>query len=236
MRGGRLVHTTVAAVVLTVAAGAVWYLADQGDRPVPAAARSAPAGTGDPVPPSSTRPPVDPVPDAQRILRELGYQVREVSGKLDARTRHAVLAFQKVHGLARTGELDAPTLERLDTPVPPHPESLDPGFHLEVDLDRQVVFTVRDGTVRRIYDASTGKPGKATPPGDYRMRYQIDGMRYAPLGPMYRPSYFTTTGLAIHGGEPVEARPASNGCVRLTNPSIDELFPRLGPGTRVLVY
>ncbi|GAB3487495.1 L,D-transpeptidase family protein [Amycolatopsis cihanbeyliensis] len=236
MRGARFVNVAVATVVVTVAAGGAWYLAEQRERPVPASARSVPVDTASAVTPSTTRPRANPVPGAQRTLRELGYQVREVTGELDARTRHAVVAFQKVHGLARTGELDAATLGRLDTPTTPRPESTDPGFHLEVDLGRQVVFTVRDGTVDRIHDASTGRPGKATPPGDYRMRYQIDGMRYAPLGPMYRPSYFTTTGLAIHGGEPVETRAASNGCVRLTNPSIDELFPRLGPGTRVLIY
>jgi hypothetical protein len=36
--------------------------------------------------------------------------------------------------------------------------------------------------------------------------------------------------------EPVPNRPASHGCVRITDPSINELFDRLVVGTPVVVY
>ncbi|PRX43299.1 putative peptidoglycan binding protein [Prauserella shujinwangii] len=185
------------------------------------------------------RTPAEPfeVGAVQHTLRGLGYQVREVSGVVDDETRHAVVAFQKVQGLPRTGVLDPDTLAALEDPAVPRPRSAGRGFHVEVDLTTQVAYTVVDGEVRRIYDASTGRePAKRTPVGEFTVRYQIDGMRYAPLGPLYRPSYITDTGIALHGGEPVEPWPASNGCVRLTDPSVDELFGKLRPGTTVVVY
>lgn len=174
---------------------------------------------------------------AQRTLRDLGYRVRKLSGTVDTETRHALVAFQKVHGLERTGSLDEATAHALVDPVTPKARSRAAGFHLEVDLGAQVAYTVVDGEVRRIYDVSTGRePDRATPAGRFEVLYQIDGVRHAPLGPLYRPSYFTYDGIALHGGEPVPPWPASNGCVRLTDADVDELFHRLTPGTTVLVH
>ncbi|WP_165436347.1 L,D-transpeptidase family protein [Amycolatopsis suaedae] len=174
----------------------------------------------------------------QATLRGLGFQVRRDDGRFDTETRHAVVAFQKAHGLPRTGVVDVVTSDRLRSPVLPRPRVSAPGFHVEVDLARQLVYLVRDGRVDRVYDASTGRDadGKRTPPGEYRISYQINGWRHAKLGPMWKPSYLDSTGLALHGGEPVEATPASNGCIRMTDPSVEEVYPLLKPGTRVLIY
>ncbi|MEU6646242.1 L,D-transpeptidase family protein [Saccharomonospora sp. NPDC046836] len=184
-----------------------------------------------------TTPKLPSAGELQRRLQQLGHQVREVTGTIDAETRHAIVAFQKVQGLPRTGEVDEATAEALDDPRAPVIRSAAAGFHIEVDLTTQVVYTVVDGVLDKIYDASTGQePAKATPEGEFAILYQIDGMRYARLGPMYRPSYFTYDGVAFHGAEPVEPQPASNGCVRLTDPSVDELFGLLTPGTKVIVH
>lgn len=178
------------------------------------------------------------VEQVQRTLHDLGYQVRAVDGVFDDETLHAVVAFQKANGLESTGVLDEVTHEVLARPASPRPRSATPGTHVEVDLARQLLYVVRDGVIDRIYDASTGRdtPTTRTPLGEFRVEYQIDGWRYARLGPMYRPSYINDTGIAIHGGEPVESRPASNGCIRITDPSVDAIFDLLRPGTRVLVY
>ncbi|MFC4004482.1 L,D-transpeptidase family protein [Prauserella oleivorans] len=182
-------------------------------------------------------PPLPGTGEVQHRLRALGYQIREVTGTWDDEGRHAVVAFQKMHGLRPTGRVGRATAGALDDPVTPAVRDRSPGFHMEVDLTRQVAYTVVDGEVGRIYDVSTGaEPEKATPVGRFHILRQIDGMRYAPLGPLYRPSYFTYDGIAFHGGEPVLPYPASNGCVRMTDPSVDELFDRLRPGTLVVVY
>jgi peptidoglycan hydrolase-like protein with peptidoglycan-binding domain len=191
---------------------------------------------------TTTTSPPKPAPPStfqvQQILNTLGYQARQTSGQLDDETRHAIVAFQKVQGLPRTGTVDDATAAALRSPKTITPQHDTPGTHLEVDIARQVAYVVTDGKVGKIYDACTGDNvgDRVTPLGDFHVYYQINFMEYAPLGNLYHPSYITTTGIAVHGGEPVEAAPASNGCVRLTDPSIDDVFPLLHPGAEVLIF
>ena len=190
---------------------------------------------------TTTSPPKPALPstaEVQRALTTLGYQARQVSGELDDETKHAIVAFQKVQGLPRTGVVDDATAAALRAPKTITPQHTTPGAHLEVDIARQVAYVVTDGVVGKIYDACTGDNvgDRVTPLGDFHVYYQINFMEYAPLGNLYHPSYLTTTGIAVHGGEPVEAVPASNGCVRLTDPSIDDVFPLLHPGAEVLIF
>lgn len=207
-------------------------------------AQSAPAPMAQTVTPTTTvttttpKPAPPTVSETQQILHTLGYQAREVNGQLDDETKHAIVAFQKVQGLPRTGVVDDATAAALRAPKTITPQHGTPGTHLEVDIAHQVGYTVLDGLVSRIYDVSTGDGtgDRITPLGDFHVYYQINFWEYAPLGNLYRPSYITTTGIAVHGGEPVEPVPASNGCVRMTNPSIDEVFPLLHAGAEVLIF
>lgn len=176
------------------------------------------------------------VADLQRSLHGLGYQVRQVTGRYDNETAHAVLAFEKLHGLPRDGVADAAMRAALAQPDRPRARGATPGLRMEVDLRKQVTYVVRDGAVIRIYDVSTGAAQSPTPAGDFTVQYKIDGWRYAELGPLWRPVYFTHTGIAFHGGEPVLPQPGSHGCVRMTDPSINELFGQLAPGVPVAVY
>ncbi|QUQ66917.1 L,D-transpeptidase family protein [Kutzneria sp. CA-103260] len=180
------------------------------------------------------------VAEAQQILHDLGYQARGVNGTLDDETKHAIVAFQKVQGLLRTGVIDDATATALRSPSPKtiKPQHATAGTHLEVDIAHQVDYTVVDGAVNRIYDVSTGDNtgDRVTPLGDFHVYYQINFWEYAPLGRLYRPSYITTTGIAVHGGEDVAPVPASNGCVRMTDQSIDDVYPLLHPGAEVLIF
>lgn len=187
-------------------------------------------------PPPRPAPPT--VAEAQQILHALGYQARQVNGNLDDETKHALVAFQKVQGLPRTGVIDDATAAALRSPRTITPQHATAGTHLEVDIAHQVGYTVVDGKVDRIYDVSTGDNtgDRVTPLGDFHVYYQINYWQYAPLGNLYRPSYITTTGIAVHGGEPVEPVPASNGCVRMTDQSIDDVYPLLHPGAEVLIF
>jgi len=58
------------------------------------------------------RPPI--VLEAQRALRDLGYDPGPIDGIFGPRTRTALEKYQTTERLPVTGELDAPTLERLD--------------------------------------------------------------------------------------------------------------------------
>jgi lipoprotein-anchoring transpeptidase ErfK/SrfK len=200
-------------------------------------AQTVTSATSSVVPPKPAPP---TVAEAQRILHDLGYQARQVTGTLDDETKHAIVAFQKVQGLPRTGALDDATgaALRSSSPKTITPQHGGAGTHLEVDIAHQVGYVVVDGAVSRIYDVSTGDNtgDRVTPLGDFHVYYQINFWEYAPLGKLYRPSYITTTGIAVHGGEPVEPVPSSNGCVRMTNQSIDDVYPLLHPGAEVLIF
>ena len=66
---------------------------------------------------------------------------------------------------------------------------------------------------------------------------QIDGLREAPLGTLWRPKYFNG-GIAIHGSPSIPGQPASHGCARLHDAAMDLLWDDdLVPvGTPVWVY
>jgi putative cell wall-binding protein len=183
----------------------------------------------------------------QQRLTSLGYWLGTPDGSYGTLTAQAVLAFQKVEGLPRTGVYDAPTRSRLARATRPTPR-VTSGDHIEVDKARQVLFVVRAGRLAWALNTSTGteRPytygGQTyvahTPTGTFTISRQIDGVRESRLGTLYRPKYFTADGVAIHGSASVPAYPASHGCVRVTNAAMDWIWAEnLAPlGSRVIVY
>jgi peptidoglycan hydrolase-like protein with peptidoglycan-binding domain len=187
----------------------------------------------------------DAVAALQQRLVDLGYWLGEPDGSYGQLTRQAVMAFQKVEGLGRDGVAGPVTQERLAVGGRPTPRG---GSGLEIDLDRQVLFVVDGGAVRWAINTSTGNGEAytsssggsavaATPPGHYEIRREIDGLREAPLGTLYRPKYFNG-GIAIHGSGSIPAQPASHGCARVTNSAMDMLWATgvAVIGTPVWVY
>ena len=170
----------------------------------------------------------------QERLVQLRYFVGRVDGIYGYLTQQAVLAFQKVNGLRRDGTVGAATRAALRNPMRPQARTT-AAVALEVVKDTQVVLLARNGQVRRIFNASTGKPSTPTPSGRCRIYRQINGWHTSPLGQMYRPKYFSG-GYAIHGSLSVPAYAASHGCVRLNTASADFLWTRAPVGTRVLIY
>jgi peptidoglycan hydrolase-like protein with peptidoglycan-binding domain len=231
------------------------------DRPTtttaPTTTTTAPTTTT--VPPTTTTLPPDPAADGtlrlgeegdavlalQRRLVELGYWMGEPDGSYGQLTRQAVMAFQKVEGLGRDGVAGPVTQERLAVAGRPAPRG---GGGLEIDLARQVLFVVEGGQVKwaintstgngEAYTSSSGGQARAvTPPGRFRIQRQIDGLREAPLGTLYRPKYFNG-GIAVHGSGSIPANPASHGCARVTNSAMDMLWSSgvADIGTPVWVY
>jgi hypothetical protein len=181
----------------------------------------------------------------EKRLASLHYYVGRVDGSFDYSLRHAVTAFQKVEGLARTGRWTAVERTRVLHPHGFRLRYVDDRLTAEIDITRQVLVLVRSGQILTIADASTGSEKvyyqdgvrqiAHTPRGVFRIYHKIDGIRVSKLGELYRPSYFFQ-GWAIHGNTSVPSYPASHGCVRITNPAADYLFSRLVIGTRVAVY
>jgi Putative peptidoglycan binding domain/L,D-transpeptidase catalytic domain len=143
----------------------------------------------------------------ERRLAALGYALRGVDGLYAGDTRDAVLAFQKVSGLPRTGRVDPQVWRALRAARTPSPRVR--GNHVEVYKSRQVVYEVRGGRVVAIAHASTGATGN-TPLGTWRVYRKVTGWDWI----LWYPLYFLR-GFALHGYPSVPAYPASHGCVRL---------------------
>lgn len=194
-------------------------------------------------PPGKITPAV--VNEAEQLLSNLGYWVTRVDGTADASTRHAIVAFQKVEGLKRNGVLDSRMLDALRNASRPTPK-FGGEAHVELDISRQVLFLVdENGTVTRVLPISTGSgeryfsEGKwqraYTPRGTFRVQRQIKGVRKAPLGTIYYPSYFNG-GIAIHGSNSIPVTAASHGCARIPRFAEKELSDMLYIGMPVFVY
>jgi len=143
----------------------------------------------------------------EQRLNELRYALARVDGHYRGDTYDAVLAFQKVNGLPRTGSVDATLWRRLSGADIPRARYR--GTHVEVDKTRQVLFEVRDGEVVLTVQVSTGATGN-TPLGLWHVYSRVAGWSWV----LYYPVYFLR-GFAIHGYPSVPAWPASHGCVRV---------------------
>jgi N-acetylmuramoyl-L-alanine amidase len=162
-------------------------------------------------------------------LADLHLALRGVDSAYGADTYEAVLAFQKLHGLPRTGVVDRRTWARLRQAGPPRPRHL-AGTHFEVDKSRQILFEVVRGRVRRVVHVSTGATGN-TPVGTWRVYRKAPGWD----GVLWYPMYFLR-GFAIHGYPSVPPWPASHGCVRTPLWIAPALYAAHPYGTAVIVY
>jgi peptidoglycan hydrolase-like protein with peptidoglycan-binding domain len=233
--------------------------APAGDKPaetVPVPTPPRPAVAPAPAPQPVAASPTEPLPaparigrdeilEAEQLLASLGYWAGMADGKLDAVTRSALVAFQKVEGRRRTGRLTPAELVALRAAVRPAPLEAGPA-HVEVDIKRQVLFVVNDdGVVDKILPVSTGngkrftvqgvKDRAYTPRGRCTVYRKIRGTRVAPLGEIFFPNYLVG-GIAIHGSPSIPAQPASHGCIRIpmfAAKGISDLTP---VGTVVLVH
>jgi hypothetical protein len=184
--------------------------------------------------------------EAEQTLSSLGYWILSVDGKSDASTQHAIMAFQKVERLTRTGVLSEATMEHLRFASRPEARFNTGNAHVEIDISRQVLFlTDAAGIVERILPVSTGNEtryfdqGKRqiahTPRGAFRIYRQLKGVRHAPLGALYYPNYFYG-GVAIHGSTSVPATAASHGCVRIPMFAYKDFSAMVWVGMEVFVY
>jgi PKD repeat protein len=144
----------------------------------------------------------------EQRLAELHYALLGVDGVYGVDTRDAVIAFQKVNGLARTGRVDASVWRALGRASIPRARYAS-GTHTEVDKTRQVLFEVRDGKVVLVVAVSTGATGN-TPLGTWHVYSRVAGWSWV----LWYPTFFLR-GFAIHGYPEVPTYPASHGCVRV---------------------
>ncbi len=194
---------------------------------------------------ASLFPSASEIAEARELLRQLGYWVIPEAVRFDTSLRHALIAFQKIEGRKRTGILTAEELNAIRTAH--QPTAMEAGVaHIEVDLQRQVLFLVdSEGLVSHILPVSSGSgqlytqdgvtQRAVTPLGHYKIERKILGWRKSALGLLYYPNYFHG-GFAIHGNPSVPAYPASHGCIRIPMFASQEFSTIATVGMDVLVH
>jgi lipoprotein-anchoring transpeptidase ErfK/SrfK len=172
-----------------------------------------------------------PVLALERRLVGLKHVLRDAPNRYYANdTYEAVLAFQKVHRMARTGRVTRAVWATLARAHVPHPR-VAKGDHVEVSKTRQVMYEVRRGKVVHVVHVSTGATGN-TPVGKWHVYSKVPGL--LPDG-MYYSSFFTGA-FAIHGYASVPPWPASHGCVRTPMWFAPGFFNRWPVGTTVYIF
>ena len=164
----------------------------------------------------------------ERRLAQLHYALRGIDGVYGQDTFEAVLAFQKVNGLPRTGRVEDWLWRRLARAGVPRAQLA--GDYIEVDKTRQVLFVVDDGVVTKVVHVSTGATGN-TPLGSWQVYRKVPGWDWV----LWYPMYFKG-GFAIHGYPSVPAYPASHGCVRIPMWIAPTLYAMHSQGTTVVVH
>jgi peptidoglycan hydrolase-like protein with peptidoglycan-binding domain len=194
----------------------------------PAQAAPAPAAPAAPAAPS--------LQQVEQRLAALGYDVGPADGTVDDQTASAVLAFQKVYGLERTGALTEALSSQVlatSTAPPPMVANGEPN-RVEVSLARQVLYLYEGGALTKILAVSSGTSATPTPTGEFRFYRYDSGWHTSRLGRLYNAEYFVG-GYAIHGSLSVPAQPASHGCIRISM-SAAEWFPsHVTKGIQVVV-
>lgn len=181
----------------------------------------------------------------EQALADRHFDPGKVDGLYDGSTVHAVMAFQKTHGLERTGRASAEVQQRVQTAG--DPEAMLPAGganRVEVDLKRQILMLYKDGSLYRILSVSTGNNKRycvegscataVTPGGSFKISRRIKGLRVSRLGKLYNPLYFNG-GIAIHGAPSVPGYPASHGCVRIPMHTSAWFYDTVPNGTPVYV-
>jgi hypothetical protein len=166
----------------------------------------------------------------ERLLNAQQYALRGVTEYYGDDTYQAVLAFQKVHGLSRTGRVTPGLWRRLTRSETPRAR-VRKSNHIEISKTHQVIYEVRKGKVRNVIHTSTGATGN-TPVGRWRVYYKDAGYN---ASHMYY-SLFFLRGFAIHGYASVPPWPASHGCARIPLWIAPGLYSRWGYGSRIIVF
>ena len=166
----------------------------------------------------------------ERRLAGLHHVLRGVNRYFGTDTYEAVLAFQKVHRMTRSGRVSRDVWRVLGRAHVPKAR-VARGDHVEVSKTLQVLYEVRHGKVAKIIHVSTGATGN-TPVGKWHVYSKVPGL--LPDGMYY--SNFFTGAFAIHGYASVPPYPASHGCVRTPMWFAPGFYDRWAVGTTVYIF
>ncbi len=184
------------------------------------------------------------VAEVQKMLAGYGLYAGEAHGRYDAATAEAVRRFQELRGLSPTGRLDPvtyclllPSAATADiTPVPATDRAGVLLARASILITKSVrSLTLLNGnTPLRQYPIAIGKPGTPTPEGNFAIASKILNPGGV-LGSRWMGLNFDAYG--IHGtNAPWKiGQMVSNGCIRMHNANVEEVFHLVVVGTPVLI-
>lgn len=107
-------------------------------------------------------------------------------------------------------------------------------YSITINTKQHTLTLFQDGKVHKVYPVAVGKPATPTPKGTFRiMNKQVN-----PGGPYgVRWMGLNSPGIGIHGtNNPASiGRSVSNGCIRMQNKAVTELFSLVLVGTIVKI-
>ncbi len=181
------------------------------------------------------------VEQLQKMLKKVGYYHGPVNGAYDPPTVKAVKKFQKETGLEPDGIVGQATWQVLDQEYClvtdnsgiPGPQGV---VSIVVDTERRKLTVLSDGEPFKQYPVAVGKYQTPSPVGNFKVlrRSLHDGTDF---GTRWMGLNVAWGSYGIHGTN----RPgsigsyASHGCVRMNNRDVEEIYPWIKPGTRVVM-
>jgi len=185
------------------------------------------------------------VNEVQEILRELGY-LAELTGRYDSATEEAVKRFQHDRGLEVDGIVGPTTWLALLTSVPGRmliPELLEippldelPAEFIVVDTGLRTLTLYRKGRLFRRYGVAIGKADSPTPLGQWKVVHKARHWGGA-FGSRWLGLDIPWGTYGIHGTNRPDLIGAevSEGCIRMQNWAVEELYELVPEGTPVYI-
>ncbi|KAB3524827.1 L,D-transpeptidase family protein [Alkaliphilus serpentinus] len=172
----------------------------------------------------------------QERLTTLGYYNQEIDSIYDEEVFEAVRNYQADFGLDPDGIVGPETWNSigLDPETKyPLPEE---GYSIEIDLERKLLTLKQFTEIIRTYPVAVGKPSTPTPVGDWQI-IQITLNPGGPFGTRWMRLNIPWGGYGIHGTDNPASigTAASNGCIRMYNEDVEELYDIVPLGTPVKI-
>ncbi len=181
------------------------------------------------------------VEQLQIMLKDMKLYNGPVNGVYDSNTIETVRNFQETKGIEPNGVVDETTWEALDeaycvvaegkeAPAPPGEVSI------LVDTKHRKLTVLSNGEPYKQYPVAVGKYSTPTPVGNFKVLRKARnwgtgfGTRWIGLTVPW--------GIyGIHGTNKPHSigSYASQGCIRMNNRNVEEIYPWVKPGTRVVI-
>ncbi|MEL7566436.1 MAG: peptidoglycan-binding protein [Dehalobacterium sp.] len=182
------------------------------------------------------------IAELQELLKSAGYYLAEVDGNYGPLTEQAVISFQQQNNLTPNGVVGHKTWDALALlydqvmaakKAQEGPKGL---VTILVDLDKHQLHILDDGQVFKTYPIAVGASKTPSPAGEYKIIHKAInwgtgfGTRWMGLN--------VSWGIyGIHGTNKPGSigHAASHGCFRMFNRDVEEIYPWIPIGTRVIV-